>query len=338
VLVLILKKNTKKTETPIRFDFVQKVESYEKTPDGLLVTFSMILDPKRYETIEVNGKKAYKDKNTGEIIPEKVLESALSKVSPDNPLPIYSSPPKRNDPCNYLLEKKKEIEKNWNGQDTTLNNGSNSIDTLLTQLAGKDILFSIMYVDLKDSTELSYNQTPEINEKIIKIFINQMIQIIDLYNGFVLKVLGDCVIGIFPSEPNAPNACDNIFLAAIMMRNIIEDVINPIFLSKNYPIIGYHIGMDLGRVKITNIGATDIAKFLDVIGYPMNLTSKIQAQAGHNEILIGRQLFSMIHCQWQKHCNIKKLDDSWKLRDPQNQHKIYELYSIDTKWNCKDEI
>lgn len=332
-----MKDKSKKRCSKGRMDFIQKIESFKDNVDGS-VTFRAILipDPKRYEKLVVDGKDVYKDKFTDLIIPVDVIKKACEKVSIENPVPIYFSPPKLENPCDFLKEKREELLNNWD-KEIVVTNESKSIDSLLGNLCGKETLFSILYVDLEGSTELSYALSSEDNEKIVKIFLNKMIEVIDLYRGYILKISGDCVIGIFPSEVNAPNACDNCVQAAITMRSIIEDVINPIFSSKQFPQIGYHIGMDIGKVKITNIGFADVASFIDVIGYPMNLTSKIQAYASHNEILMGKELFSNIHCGWQEKCCRKKLGDPWKMKDPWDENKLYDLFSVDVKWDCKSE-
>jgi class 3 adenylate cyclase len=80
-----------------------------------------------------------------------------------------------------------------------------------------------------------------------------------------------------------------------MMCSVVEDVINPIFAEKGFPEIGFRIGADIGSVRARGFGAHDVASVIDLIGYPMNLTKKIQNKAGHNGILIGRQLYELIH-------------------------------------------
>jgi hypothetical protein len=71
----------------------------------------------------------------------------------------------------------------------------------------------------------------------------------------------------------------------------------------------------------------------------MNLTKKIQSKAGHDEILIGRQLYDLVHINWQKYCEKVDLGEGWKMKDPQHKTTIYEVYRCKAKWvcNCWDE-
>lgn len=120
----------------------------------------------------------------------------------------------------------------------------------------------------------------------------------------------------------------------MIMCSVLEDVINPVFSAKGLHEIGFHIGVDIGVVRAERFGALDVASFDDLIGYSMNLTAKIQSKAGHNEILIGRNLYELIHNNWQKYCEKVDLGEEWKMKDPR-QDAIYDVYRCRVKWICK---
>ena len=324
--------NNKKIDNklPFRMDFIQEVEKYTEQEDGSVVfTLKMTLDPKRYETIEINGEIAYKDKFTGYVIPSSELEKM--KFQPN--APFYHSPPKQEDYCSYLKKNKTELLQNWD-QEYQLRDNFEPLKDHLQKLKGKDSKIVILYVDMEGSTRISSTVDPDIYIKIIKIFLMQMSKTIDNFRGYVLKFVGDCVIGIFPADENYTSMADNAIQSAMIMRSVIEDVINPVFADKGLPEIGCHIGLDIGTVRIDKIGATEVASFDDLIGYPMNLTAKIQSHAGHNEILLGRNLFDLLHCRWQEHCEKIDLVNTWTMEDLEREG-IYQLYSFNGKWVCK---
>ena len=153
----------------------------------------------------------------------------------------------------------------------------------------------------------------------------QMARVIDNFRGYVFKFVGDCVIGIFPADINFTSMCDNTIQSAMIMRSVIEYVINPVFIEKGLPQIGCHIGLDIGSVRIDRVGALNVAAFDDLIGYPMNLTAKIQSRAGYNEILLGKNLFSLLHCNWQEQCEKKDLGSTWTMKDPSGE-TTYIIY------------
>jgi adenylate cyclase len=250
-----------------------------------------------------------------------------------NEIPIVSTMPKQFDSCTYLKERKSEILNHWN-EKYIIGESEKPAEKLLEELEGKESYIAVLYVDMEGSTRLSSQVDSETYTKIMKIFLMQMAKIIDNFRGYVLKFVGDCVIGIFLAEGNFPNTCDNSVQAAMLMCSTVEDVINPILIQTGLPEIGFHIGVDIGLVRADKFGALDIASFNDLIGYTMNLTAKIQSKAGHNEILIGRQLYELIHNSWQVYCSRIDLGDGWKMEDPRFK-ATYEVYKFSAKWVCK---
>ena len=319
-----------KKERPFRMDFIQEVVKSEKQENGSTVLMiEMIPDPKRYDTIEIDGEVAYMDRFTNDVIPM----SALKNIKMMHGAPIYYSPPKQGDFCSYLKERKAELLENWN-KEYPLMDTKGSLEELLRELKGKDSQIVILYVDMEGSTRISSEVDLDTNLKIIKIFLMQMARVIDNFRGYVLKFVGDCVIGIFHADTNFTSMADNAIQSAMIMRCVTEDVINPVFAEKGLPQIGCHIGLDIGTVRIDKVGAIDVAAFDDLIGYPMNLTAKIQSQAGHNEILLGRNLFELLHCGWQEHCKMIDLGEKWTMKNPYDE-STYQIYRFLGKWVCK---
>ena len=317
-------------EFEFRMDFIPKVVKFIEQEDGsTVVGIKMILDPKRYETAEIDGEIIYKDKFTGYVIPS----SELEKMKTQQNTPIYYSPPKQKDYCSHLKENKKELLQNWN-QEYQLSDNFEPLKNHLQKLKGKDSRVVILYVDMEGSTRISSTVDSDMNIKIIKIFLMQMSQIIDNFRGYILKFVGDCVIGIFLADENCTNMADNAVQSAMIMRSVIEDVVNPVFADKDLPKIGFNIGLDMGTVRVDKIGAANIASFDDLIGYPMNLTAKIQSHAGHNEILLGRNLFDSLHCGWQEYCKKIDLGEAW-TREDLERGDTYQLYSFNGKLVCK---
>ncbi len=315
-------------KTPRRMDFELNIISNTTNADGSLTAYvEMIPDPNRYEKFEKNGEIFYKDKFTDLVIPLKVLADGWEKC---DGLPIYYSPPKQGDYCEYIKTEKKNLLRKWKKR-YNLQPSEIKINDFLKDVTGSELLFVILFVDMAGSTKISASVNSKINAKINRIFLMQMSKIIDNYGGYILKYVGDCVIGIFPAEHNYTGMCDNSIQAAMTMVGLIEDVINPIFKSKGLPTIGCHIGIDIGKVLVDNVGARNIGSFVDLIGYPMNLTAKIQSKAGNNDILIGKTLFENLHCNWQEYA--KKIDVNLDLQDPYSDKK-YEIYRFSGRYNC----
>lgn len=320
----------KEKKRAMRMDFIHEVVLSRKCKDGT-TEFVMKLtpNPKRYDFIEINGEVAFKDRFTGIAI----HESALKNIKMMHGAPIFYSPPKQPDYCSYLKERKAELLGHWD-EKYPLMDTQRPFEGFLSKLRGKDTQIVILYVDMAGSTRISSEVDPETNLKIIKIFLMQMAKVIDNFRGYVLKFMGDCAIGIFPADENFTSMSDNAIQAAMIMRSVVEDVINTVFVEKRLPPIGCHIGLDIGSVRVDKVGALDVAAFDDLIGYSMNLTAKIQSHAGHEEILLGRNLFELLHCRWQEHCEKLDLGQTWTMKEPLSGC-TYEVYRFLGKWVCK---
>lgn len=322
----IMEEIDKKKLVPRRMDMITTPASFTEDEERIYVKFEMKPDPKRYDEIEFNGKPAFLDKFTRTVIP---WDSFVQGMENAGEIPIVRNDPKQLDFCAFLKERKSELIDNWDNK-YLLERDRKPVDRLLEELCGRETNVVILYVDMEGSTRLSSKIDLDIYAKIIKIFLMQMSQIIDNFRGYVLKFVGDCVIGIFPAEGNFINTCDNAIQAAMIMCSIVEDVINPVFVAKGLPEIGFHIGADIGVVRADRFGILDVASFDDLIGYSMNLTAKIQSKAGHNETLIGKNLYDLIHNTWQKYCEKKDLGEEWKIKDPRRE-EIYEVYRCSAK-------
>lgn len=333
----IMEEIDKKKLVPRRMDFIwRRVANRDDDPaciymeieDGVIL--KGIPDPDRYESGEFEGRLAFLDKSTRTLIPWEPFKESLEK---SGRVPFVRISPKQSNFCAYLKDRKSELLENWDNK-YLLKPDQKYIEELLRELSGTETHIVILYVDMERSTRLSSDLDSETYDKMIRIFLMQMAKIIDNFEGYVLKFEGDCVIGIFPAEHAWTCTCDNAIQAAIMMGSVVEDVINPIFAEKGFPEIGFHIGVDIGLVRAGSFGALNVASVIDLIGYPMNLTKKIQSKAGHDEILIGRQLYELIHINWQKYCEKADLGDEWKMRDPQRKTTIYEVYRCKAKYVC----
>ncbi|HEX5981262.1 MAG TPA: hypothetical protein VFY77_01215, partial [Nitrososphaeraceae archaeon] len=93
-------------------------------------------------------------------------------------------------------------------------------DFLLNHVDSK-LSLVVMYADLVDSTKMSMVLPVERMAKIIKAFSHELSSVVESYNGFVLKYVGDAVIAFFPSTFNKYLFCDTAFKCANSMINVI---------------------------------------------------------------------------------------------------------------------
>ena len=186
----------------------------------------------------------------------------------------------------------------------------------------------VLCVDLVGSTNLSLSLTPQELVSIINIFSTEMSMIISGYGGYVLKYVGDAVIGIFPADFDSQKACLNSIMCAKTMLNIITQVINPVFYNK-LPLIEIKIGIDLGNSMIVLYGKNVEIAHIDIIGSGISIAAKITALAKPNQILISENIFETI-VEVPKDKSLTKLDivnRNWDYKNIKT-NKILNVYVL----------
>jgi class 3 adenylate cyclase len=187
----------------------------------------------------------------------------------------------------------------------------------------------VLCVDLVGSTKLTLSLLPNELISIINIFSTEMSMIISGHGGYVLKYVGDAVIGIFPAEFDSQKACFNALDSAKTMIRIITKVINPV-LYNILPQIQIKIGIDLGESMIVLYGKNLDTSHIDLIGSGISIASKITALAKPNQILFSENIFENI-ANVSKDIKFEKLDivdENWDYINTKTS-KILNLYALE---------
>jgi len=183
----------------------------------------------------------------------------------------------------------------------------------------------VMYVDLVGSTDITLTLPEEKIAIIISSFAQEMAFAIKHHGGFVLKFVGDAVIGYFVHTSELM-AADNAVSCAKSMLKIIEEGINPILNQYDYPDLFVKIGVDYGTNMIVRYGSDAEKSHVDILGPAMNIAAKIQGKAGPQEILIGEDVYNRIHPSVQKEFS-KKIwkEGEWKYHNRETG-EFYPVY------------
>ena len=184
----------------------------------------------------------------------------------------------------------------------------------------------VMYADIVGSTKMSMTLPTEKVVTIIKAFSHELSSVIESYGGFVLKYVGDAIIAFFPSGFNKYLVCDRALSCAKSMLSVLRNDINPVFRRHNYPDLQIKIGMAEGENIVIQYGK-DKSSQRDLIGYIINVASKITSLTLPNRISMGGAFHMLLHPKTQSEFEKISLENrEWKYIDKHNQ-KIYEVYS-----------
>lgn len=201
-------------------------------------------------------------------------------------------------------------------------------DRFLRNLVSSRVNMIVLYVDLVGSTEITLSLPEEKVAIIIRSFAQEMSSIIKQHDGFVLKFVGDAVIGYFVAEAMPLVATDNAVNCAKAMITVVEKGMNPILNQYDYPELKIKIGMDFGQNIIVSYGANKEKSHVDILGPTMNIASKIQNTASPNQILIGDDVYQKLHPEMQKQFKqVVWTQTNWKYHDRETG-KLYPVYSF----------
>ncbi|MCG3780193.1 MAG: adenylate/guanylate cyclase domain-containing protein [Candidatus Nitrosopumilus limneticus] len=205
----------------------------------------------------------------------------------------------------------------------------NESDTYLRKHVFCKLDMVVLYVDLVGSTTMALELPPEKIAIIISSFSQEMGSVIRQHHGYVLKFVGDAVIGYFVAENDSLLTTANAVNCAKSMISVIQKGINPILNQYDYPDLKVKIGVDFGQNIIVRYGADKVNSHVDLIGPVMNISAKIQSMAKPNQILIGSDVYDRLHPNSQKeYKQIIWKNDEWKYRS-RLSGEIYKVYEFE---------
>lgn len=201
-------------------------------------------------------------------------------------------------------------------------------DKLLRTHVAQRLHMIVVFVDLVGSTDMSLKLPAEKLGIIFSSFSQEMQYVIRHHGGFVLKYVGDAVIGYFIAEENPLVVADSAVNCAKTMIDVIERGINPILSEYDYPELRVKIGMDFGENAIVRYGSDPVRSHVDILGPAVSIAAKITALAKPNQILIGEDVYEKLHpslrdlfkkMEWQ--------DNQWSYHDKETG-KLYQVYAM----------
>jgi class 3 adenylate cyclase len=184
----------------------------------------------------------------------------------------------------------------------------------------------IMYIDLVGSTKMSMTLPVEQLVTIIRAFTHEISSVVESYNGYVLKYVGDAIISFFPCGFNKYLISDKSVQCAKSMINVIKNGINPILTKHDYPELSVKIGIDGGEDVVVQYGY-DKSSLIDILGYSMNVAAKITSLTAANKISVGNAVYKLLHPAIQSKFELLSVDQGWKYVD----RETGELYKVFTK-------
>ena len=156
------------------------------------------------------------------------------------------------------------------------------------RIGGERRMVSIMFTDLRRSTELSEQMDPADFIRMLNHYLGEMIEIINAWQGNILEFVGDAIVVVFGAPRiNSLSARDAVACAVAMQRRM--SVVNTWNREQSYPEIAMGIGLHRGDAILGIIGSETRMKY-DMIGRNVNLASRVQGYTAGGQILATDEL------------------------------------------------
>lgn len=205
-----------------------------------------------------------------------------------------------------------------------------SSEKFLRKNVFKQVNMAVLYVDLVCSTKMSMELPSNKLSTLISSFSQEMAYVINAHKGYVLKFVGDAVIGYFvEDEMSSFQTVDNAVGCAESMIKVVKQGINPVLIEKaKLSDISIRIGIDFGKNVVVRYGSDEKMSYVDLLGPTMNVASKIQDLAEPNQILVGQEIHKLLHPSIQEFFLdiTNELPNNWQQYRSKNSDHIYRVY------------
>lgn len=185
---------------------------------------------------------------------------------------------------------------------------------------------AVLSIDIRGFTKIAMaynNKGVESLARIQALYLAEMSNIIKEYDGVTEKYTGDGVMGLFgtESDTNAINDVSNAIKAALTVKLVLKNSLNPYLKESGLTEIQLGMGIDYGTVMMERVGLRGENQF-SLAGPTVSLASKMQAQAEPGQIIIGEDVKKRVQGNDLKFVKPHKIN--WDF--------TYPLYLYDATW------
>ena len=159
-------------------------------------------------------------------------------------------------------------------------------------LAGERKQITVLFADIKDSTELIWDFDPEDAQKLLDPTIYIMMDAVHRFEGTVNQVLGDGIMALFGApiahEDHAARAC----YAALAMQAMMQPYANEVLQSRGIA-MRIRVGLNSGEVIVRTIG-NDLHMDYSAVGPSTHLAARMEQIAMPGSIMLSSSTLRLV--------------------------------------------
>jgi class 3 adenylate cyclase/tetratricopeptide (TPR) repeat protein len=166
------------------------------------------------------------------------------------------------------------------------------IPTSKTALEGERKQVTVLFADLKDSTELIRGLDPEAAQRLLDPALHRMMDAVHRFEGTVNQVMGDGIMALFGApiahEDHAIRAC----YAALRMQASVKAYAVEVQRTQGVP-LHIRVGLNAGEVVVRAIGR-DLRMDYTAVGQTTHLAARMEQMALPGSILITPDVLGLV--------------------------------------------
>ena len=145
---------------------------------------------------------------------------------------------------------------------------------------------TVMFCDLADSTALSTKLDPEDLQDVIRAYQSCCTALIQEYEGFVAKYMGDGILVYFGYPKSLERNAERAVRSALAIVEAMAGLNHTLGREKKIE-IAVRIGISTGMVVVGEVVGEGLAQERTVIGEAPNIAARLQGVARRNGIVLG---------------------------------------------------
>jgi class 3 adenylate cyclase len=296
--VVLLMHNVRMT-TKLRSDRLRidiQTEVTDVLPDGTLKVV-MRPDPGRYEQIRGEDGWQLHDRQTDLTFSAAVSRGIMQQIAENMPKVLVYAPPEVPEARALIIERQRAIRAVLDGtaKPEALSDPSSAA---LANLAGRDLTFAVVCIDLVGSTSLQAERPADSN-RLVSLLLGEIAAVSAVFGGLVIKYTGDGALVGFP-DPGFCVAADTAFDAATAIVAVVYMALNPLAQKFGLPPINVRVGVDANNASVHMIGHASNRRQADVLGIAVSMASKVQGRGAPEEVWVGQYLHEILHVSRQE--------------------------------------
>jgi len=159
-------------------------------------------------------------------------------------------------------------------------------------LKGERMVLTVLYGDLRGSTELAQQLRPEMLVEFINNYLSRMTQVLYAYEGTLDKFIGDEVMALFGAPLPQPDHALRAVRVGLAMQSAHERLMAD-WTARGIVPAALGIGIATGEVTVGEFGCEQRTDYT-IIGHTANLGARICGVAKAGQVLVSQETYDLI--------------------------------------------